>query len=148
MRKERYPTIFISSIHYVKKNTLISQGLPTVVRAGDEPPEKIVAVIRPKAFNSGSSSDRFDQKFIIRQNIDMTLKIMFRFGQKNIGEHIYSKRVSPSSLKGLHGLYVFPVKSKVPQLFKKAGFIAFLFSLVSALHLRFIRFKHCPVMKK
>ncbi|KAI3458000.1 hypothetical protein Pfo_014663 [Paulownia fortunei] len=109
----------------------IEGGLPTAVEAGDAPPENIVAVIRPKAFNSENSSKRLDQKFIVRDNLEMTLEVKFRACDKNVGkyDHIYSARISPSSHKGLHGLYLFPVKLKCPYVFQKAGFYTFSFSL-------------------
>ncbi|KAL8049446.1 hypothetical protein ABFX02_06G021100 [Erythranthe guttata] len=109
----------------------IEGGFPTVVRAGDEPPENIVAVVRPKSFDSKGNYKRLDQKFIVRDNLDMILKVTFRVGDEYVGEsdHIYSVIIPPSSHQGLHGLYVFPVKSKQPLLFQKAGFYTFSFAL-------------------
>ncbi|KAL0400592.1 UNVERIFIED_CONTAM: Structural maintenance of chromosomes flexible hinge domain-containing protein GMI1 [Sesamum latifolium] len=118
----------------------IDGGLPAdVVQAGDAPPENIVAVIRPKAFNPGNSSKRLDQKFIVRDCLDMSLEVNLRAGGKNVGRHghIYSVRIPPSSHKGLHGLYVFPLKSKWPDLFQKAGSYALSFSLNGSRDLRF-----------
>ncbi|EYU25236.1 hypothetical protein MIMGU_mgv1a019692mg [Erythranthe guttata] len=109
----------------------IEGGFPTVVRAGDEPPENIVAVVRPKSFDSKGNYKRLDQKFIVRDNLDMILKVTFRVGDEYVGEsdHIYSVIIPPSSHQGLHGLYVFPVKSKHPLLLQKAGFYTFSFAL-------------------
>ncbi|KAK4431325.1 Structural maintenance of chromosomes flexible hinge domain-containing protein GMI1 [Sesamum alatum] len=120
----------------------IDGGLPAdVVQAGDAPPENIVAVIRPKAFNPENSSKRLDQKFIVRDSRDMSLEVNFRAGGKDVGRHVhvYSVRIPPSSRKGLHGLYIFPLKSKRPDLFQKAGFYALSFSLNGS---RDVRFEH------
>ncbi|KAL0321555.1 UNVERIFIED_CONTAM: Nicotinamide/nicotinic acid mononucleotide adenylyltransferase [Sesamum calycinum] len=115
------------------------KGLPAdVVQAGDAPPENIVAVIRPKSFPE-SSSKRLDQKFIVRNSLDMSLEVNLRAGSKSVGRHghIYSVRIPPSSHKGLHGLYIFPLKSKRPDLFQKAGSYALSFSLNGSRDLRF-----------
>ncbi|KAL0299685.1 UNVERIFIED_CONTAM: Structural maintenance of chromosomes flexible hinge domain-containing protein GMI1 [Sesamum radiatum] len=117
----------------------IDGGLPAdVVQAGDAPPENIVAVIRPKSFPE-SSSKRLDQKFIVRNSLDMSLEVNLRAGSKSFGRHghIYSVRIPPSSHKGLHGLYIFPLKSKRPDLFQKAGSYALSFSLNGSRDLRF-----------
>ncbi|KAL2226951.1 UNVERIFIED_CONTAM: Structural maintenance of chromosomes flexible hinge domain-containing protein GMI1 [Sesamum indicum] len=118
----------------------VDGGLPVdVVQAGDAPPENIVAVIRPKAFNPENSSKRLDQKFIVRDSLDMSLEVNFRDSGENVGSHVhvYSVRIAPSSCKGLHGFYIFPLKSKCPALFHKAGSYALSFSLNGYRDVRF-----------
>ncbi|KAG8381135.1 hypothetical protein BUALT_Bualt06G0090900 [Buddleja alternifolia] len=111
----------------------IEGGLPTdVVEAGDSPPENIVAVIRPKSFNPKSSYKSLDQRFLVRDYIDMNLEVKFSADDKNVVgkcEHVYTVRIPPSSHKGIHGLYLFPLKVRFPKLFQKAGFYKFSFSL-------------------
>ncbi|XP_062073426.1 structural maintenance of chromosomes flexible hinge domain-containing protein GMI1-like isoform X2 [Humulus lupulus] len=46
--------------------------------------------------------------------------------------HVYTKRVSPSSDHGIHGIYVFPIGSKFPCLFREAGVYTFSFSLTDS----------------
>ncbi|KAL6508311.1 hypothetical protein OROHE_021853 [Orobanche hederae] len=109
----------------------IEGGLPNIVDAGDAPPENIVAVIRPKSYISGNSSKSLDQKFIVKDKHEMSLQVKYRADQKvgKEGNHVFSLRLPPSSLKGLHGLYLFPVKMNHPQLFEKAGFYTFSFAV-------------------
>lgn len=109
------------------------QALPQdVVDAGHEPPEEITAVVRPASFSSVTASKSLDQKYIMKDNFEMTLEIKFK-ADENEKElrHIYSGQLTPSSLKGFHGLYIFPLKKKSPNLFQKAGIYLFRFSLVS-----------------
>ncbi|KAL8550899.1 hypothetical protein ACS0TY_000106 [Phlomoides rotata] len=109
----------------------IEGAFPTLVQAGDAPPMNIVAVIRPKSFRVENCSNRLDQKFICKDNLEIILEIKYRADEKRKGEfdHIYSARVSPSSHQGLHGIYLFPLRMKQPLLFKKAGFLTFSFFL-------------------
>ncbi|KAL8538004.1 hypothetical protein ACS0TY_000091 [Phlomoides rotata] len=109
----------------------IEGAFPTLVQAGDAPPMNIVAVIRPKSFRVENCSNRLDQKFICKDNLEIILEIKYRADEKRKGEfdHIYSARVSPSSHQGLHGIYLFPLRMKRPLLFKKAGFFTFSFFL-------------------
>ncbi|KAL3838064.1 hypothetical protein ACJIZ3_022655 [Penstemon smallii] len=103
--------------------------LADVLEAGDAPPKNIVAVIRPKSFNSASNSKKLDQRFMVRENFEMTLHVTLKAGSKNAGEsyHLYSVRVKPSSHKGFYGLYIFHLRSKFGL--KKAGFYTFSFSM-------------------
>ncbi|XP_055825977.1 structural maintenance of chromosomes flexible hinge domain-containing protein GMI1 [Solanum dulcamara] len=109
----------------------IEGALPQdVVDAGHEPPEEITAVVRPASFSSVTASKSLDQKYIMKDNFEMTLEIKFK-ADENEKElrHIYSGQLTPSSLKGFHGLYMFPLKKKSPNLFQKAGIYLFRFSL-------------------
>lgn len=65
----------------------------------------------------------------------MSLEIKFRAEERNLKDenHIYSARISPSSRKGFHGLYIFPLICKSLQLFQRSGFYTFSFSIVSSL---------------
>ncbi|KAK4480487.1 hypothetical protein RD792_013561, partial [Penstemon davidsonii] len=119
--------------------------LANVLEAGDAPPENIVAVIRPKSFNSASNSKKLDQKFMVRENFEMTLNVTLKAGGKNAGksEHMYSTRMTPSLHKGFHGLYVFPLRSRLSEL-RKAGFYTFSFALR---HLTDIRFEQVVQVK-
>ncbi|XP_051138184.1 structural maintenance of chromosomes flexible hinge domain-containing protein GMI1 isoform X2 [Andrographis paniculata] len=109
----------------------IEGGMPADVKAGDAPPENVVAVIRPKAFNFENSSERLDQKFVVKDNIRMTLNVQFNPEDKSEDMLIFSSVGTPSSHKGLQGLFIFPVKSKFPNLFQKAGSLTFLLTLTN-----------------
>lgn len=109
------------------------QALPQdVVDAGHGPPEEIVAVVRPASFSSSTASVSLDQKYIMKENFQMTLEVKFEAEAdgKELG-HIYSGRMNPSSHKGFTGLYIFPLKERLPDIFQKAGIYLFRFSLVS-----------------
>lgn len=127
--------IFCHLFHLITKNydNLFSQGLPISVKAGDAPPENIVAVIRPKSFDTAPREKRFNQKFIVRDNLDMSLDLKRKASEGNAGDcdHIYSVRRSASSHKGLYGLYIFPLREKWPMLFQKPGIYTVSFSLVT-----------------
>ena len=107
------------------------QGLPQEVDAGHEPPEEITAVVRPASFTSATASKNLDQKYIMKENFVMTPEIKFKDDENVKEQHIYSGKLNPSSLKGFHGLYMFPLKKKSPNLFQTAGIYLFRFSLVS-----------------
>ncbi|KAJ9680038.1 hypothetical protein PVL29_021800 [Vitis rotundifolia] len=109
------------------------------VYAGQVPPKEIIAVVRPASFVSSSASknldqkyiikDNFasknlDQKYIIKDNLELSMEVKLMDGTKDT-KHIYSKRVTPSSRNGFHGLYIFPLGCKFPQLFQKAGVYTF-----------------------
>lgn len=65
------------------------------------------------------------------QKKDMSMEVKFTEAEDlQDARHIYSRRVTPSSRKGFHGLYIFPLGCKFPDLFQKAGVYKFLFSLV------------------
>ncbi|KAL6509247.1 hypothetical protein OROGR_022557 [Orobanche gracilis] len=117
----------------------IEGGLPNVVEAGDAPPENIVAVIRPKSYISGNSSKSLDQKFIVKDKHEMSLQVKYRADQniEKDGNQVFSVRPPPSSLKGLQGLHIFPVKRNYPWLFEKAGFYTFSFAVNNLKDVRF-----------
>ncbi|XP_071686179.1 structural maintenance of chromosomes flexible hinge domain-containing protein GMI1 [Rutidosis leptorrhynchoides] len=98
------------------------------VYAGDYSPCEIVAVVRPGNYKPGTASKRLDQKFVMKDEFEMTLTITF-FGTKksNDGINIYSGRVKPSSKGDFQGLYVFQPKWKAHPLFHKAGNYTFTF---------------------
>lgn len=96
------------------------------VHAGQVPPTEIVAVVRPANFVSSVTSKNLDQKYIVKSNLEMCMEVKYRDEDTH---HIYSGRVTPSSRKGLHGLYIFPLGCKFPELFQKAGLYTFSFSL-------------------
>ncbi|KAK4734712.1 hypothetical protein R3W88_008973 [Solanum pinnatisectum] len=110
----------------------IKGALPQDVDAGHEPPEEITAVVRPASFSSVIASKNLDQKYIMKENFEMTLEIKFKADGNEKERHIYSGQLNPSSLKGFHGLYMFPLKKKSPNLFQKAGIYLFRFSLIES----------------
>lgn len=107
---------------------MVLQELPVngPVHAGQVPPTEIVAVVRPANFVSSFTSKNLDQKYIVKSNLEMSMEVKFEDAH-----HIYSGCVTPSSRKGFHGLYIFPLGCKFPELFRKAGLYTFKFSLVS-----------------
>ncbi|KAJ8536892.1 hypothetical protein K7X08_035293 [Anisodus acutangulus] len=112
----------------------IEGALPQdVVDAGHEPPEEIIAVVRPASFSSVTGSKSLDQKYIMNEKIEMTLEVKLKAdeNEKEL-DHIYSGQLIPSSLKGFHGLYIFPLKKKLPDIFQKAGIYLFRFSLIES----------------
>ena len=84
--------------------------------------------MRPANFVSSVTSKNLDQKYIVKSNLEMCMEVKYR---DEDAHHIYSGRVTPSSRKGFHGLYIFPLGCKFPELFQKAGLYTFSFSLVS-----------------
>ncbi|XP_060971263.1 structural maintenance of chromosomes flexible hinge domain-containing protein GMI1 isoform X1 [Cannabis sativa] len=104
------------------------------VTAGKVPPKEVVAVVRPANYVRKGDSRVLDQRYIFKCNIDMSMEVKFIGEEKDPhkDEHVYSKRVSPSSNHGVHGIYVFPLrcKQKLPHLFQKAGVYKFSFSLI------------------
>lgn len=107
--------------------------MPTDVRvhAGQVPPKKIVAVLRPSSFSLFGSSNALGQKDIVKINLEMSMEVKFKKTKKHREVHICSFCIGPSSCEGFHGLYIFPVGCKFPHLFQKAGVYTFLFSTVS-----------------
>ncbi|KAG9448240.1 hypothetical protein H6P81_014368 [Aristolochia fimbriata] len=109
----------------------IDRALPVdgPIFAGTAPPENIVAVFRPATFTS-SWSMSLDQKYIIKDTLEMLFTIEYVNEGKNIenGDTIASETVKPSTHGGLHGLYIFPLRSRFPQLFRRAGIFLFSFS--------------------
>jgi hypothetical protein len=92
-----------------------------------------VAVVRPANFVSSGTSKNLDQKYIVKINLEMSMEVKFRKEVEDLQDcrHIYSVRITPSSRKGFHGLYIFPLGCKFPELFQKAGVYMFSFSVVS-----------------
>ncbi|KAH6822172.1 hypothetical protein C2S53_000059 [Perilla frutescens var. hirtella] len=105
----------------------IDGGLPISLEAGDDPPVNVVAVIRPKFFCHENGPKRLEQKFIVRENLEMTLEIKHRGAGE--WDHVYSVRLPASSHKGLYGLYIFPLRTIWP-VFQKPGIFMFSFSLI------------------
>ncbi|GMJ14975.1 GAMMA-IRRADIATION AND MITOMYCIN C INDUCED 1 [Hibiscus trionum] len=98
------------------------------MHAGQTPPENIVAVLRPSSFAFSRASNYLDQKDIVKINLDMLMKVTLRTKNHQDDEPVYSGRIAPSSRKGFHGLYVFPLGVNFPHLFQKAGAYTFSFS--------------------
>ncbi|XP_050387770.1 structural maintenance of chromosomes flexible hinge domain-containing protein GMI1 [Argentina anserina] len=100
-------------------------------RAGKSPPEEVVAIVRPGNYVSSSSSKSLDQKYIVKSNLEMTMKVNFKgdADERPNVSHIYSERVGPKSLKGIQGLYVFSVKHKLNGFYRSAGVYTFSFHL-------------------
>lgn len=134
-RKTCYLFYYIYGCSFVHFSMLLPlQALPVDdIEAGCALPAKIIAVVRPKSFNSNRTSEKLNQKFIVRENFEMSLEVKFQADDRTVGSvnHVYSGRITPSSYKGFHGLYIFPVGSKLSRLFQKAGIYTFSFSLVS-----------------
>lgn len=99
------------------------------VFAGQVPPTQVVAVVRPVNFMAGAT-EKLDQKYIYKSNIEMLMEINFKNQGQNDAVVIHSDRVSPESCKGFNGLYFFPLGCKLPNLFNRAGAYIFSFSLV------------------
>lgn len=107
-----------------------------MVCAGKTPPEQFVAVVRPGSFTSSKLSKTLNQRQIVNIEEEMLMEVELqgnnmKSGDKNGAKALYSHRSFPTSRGGFHGLYVFPLKSKIPNLFKKAGVYNFSFSIVS-----------------
>ncbi|EOA19247.1 hypothetical protein CARUB_v10000030mg [Capsella rubella] len=103
------------------------------VRAGQAPPKQIVAVVRPACFTSSTPSKKLDQKHIVKMDEEMVMVVKFldtnmKSSEKNV-KPVYSQRLFPTSRKGISGLYIFSLGSKLPNLFTKAGTYKFSFSI-------------------
>lgn len=110
----------------------IDGALPSnsTIYAGHAPPKEVVAVVRPVSFHSGSSSKSLDQKCIVRDDFEIGLQLIYSGFCKNKEEdHLYTGYTRQSIRKGISGLYIFPVGSKCPDMFKKAGMYTFSLSL-------------------
>ena len=109
------------------------QALPdNVVCAGCDPPEEIVAVVRPASFSCAVKSKNLDRKYIVQDELEMTMDIKFRavhVDSDNI--NIFSMKVTPSIWEDCRGFYIFQLGNKRPNLFQKAGLYTFLFCVVS-----------------
>ncbi|CAI0397449.1 unnamed protein product [Linum tenue] len=113
----------------------IHEELPAngTVRAGKAPPRELVAVARPANFESAQTSGTLDQKYIVQTSAQMIMVIKFSSNRKERAtQHIYSSRVSPTSRKGLSGLYIFQLTDKRQDLFQRAGMYTFSFSLTDS----------------
>ncbi|XP_062120131.1 structural maintenance of chromosomes flexible hinge domain-containing protein GMI1-like isoform X2 [Humulus lupulus] len=112
------------------------EELPCTATAGKVPPKEVVAVVRPGNYVSKGDSRVLEQRYIFKSNIEMLLEVKFIGEEKDPQkhEHVLSKRVSPSSNHGVHGIYVFPLRCKLkhPHLFQKAGVYKFSFSLIDS----------------
>ncbi|XVF53392.1 hypothetical protein PTKIN_Ptkin05aG0095700 [Pterospermum kingtungense] len=109
----------------------VEGALPTdaSVHAGQAPPGEIVAVLRPSNFSLSGASDDLDQRDIVKINLDMSMEVKFSRTKKHQAKHVCSVRIAPSSCKGIHGLYIFPIGCEFPRLFQKAGVYTFSFSI-------------------
>ncbi|KAG7551735.1 hypothetical protein ISN45_Aa06g023820 [Arabidopsis thaliana x Arabidopsis arenosa] len=103
------------------------------VRAGEIPPQQIVAVVRPASFESSKVSKKLDQKHIVKMDRNMLMEVEFQDTNTNSRDKntklLYSHHCSPTSCRGFHGLYIFPLESKLPNMFNKAGIYNFCFSI-------------------
>nr|XP_010915961.1 structural maintenance of chromosomes flexible hinge domain-containing protein GMI1 [Elaeis guineensis] len=102
------------------------------VTAGCVPPAEIVAVIRPESFIHSSSPNSLDQKYVLKDELEMSMKIRHMHesqGCQNV-EFVHAEYMKPSSRNGIHGLYIYSLRQKHPDLFCKAGVYIFLFSVV------------------
>ncbi|KAF8089966.1 hypothetical protein N665_0493s0022 [Sinapis alba] len=116
--------------------TLNLNGETTIgqsVCAGQTPPQQIVAVVRPASFTSSKLSKKLDQKQIVKMDGEMLMEVELqgtglKSREKN-AKPLYSERCFPSIRGGFHGLYIFPLESKFPHLFKKAGTYILSFSV-------------------
>ncbi|XP_019083924.1 PREDICTED: uncharacterized protein LOC104706733 isoform X4 [Camelina sativa] len=98
------------------------------VRAGETPPQQIVAVVRPASFTSSKVSKKLHQKHIVKMDGNMLMEVEFQDSNKNT-KILYSHDCFPTSCKGFHGLYIFPLESKLPDKFNKTGIYNFCFSI-------------------
>ncbi|XP_039016279.1 structural maintenance of chromosomes flexible hinge domain-containing protein GMI1-like [Hibiscus syriacus] len=113
--------------HQLEVDGALPSDLPK--HAGQTPPKVIVAVFRPSSFTFSLASNYLDQKDIVKVNLEMSMEVTFRRTKNHQDvELIYSVRIAPSSFKGFHGLYMFPLGVKFPHLFQKAGAYTFSFS--------------------
>ncbi|CAI9092569.1 OLC1v1027852C1 [Oldenlandia corymbosa var. corymbosa] len=100
-----------------------------VIDAGCDPSEEIVAVIRPAFFNSTPSKNG-DRMQIVQEKHRMMIEI--RYVAENSGADyvkVFSGEMTPSSLKGVHGFYIFKLRKEFPKLFERAGVYTFFLSL-------------------
>lgn len=105
------------------------------ISAGFVPPDEIVAVVRPFNFTACSSSKGLDLKYIVKDDLEMSMEIKYIGEGKDCQGHlpIDVQRAWPSSRKGFGGLYIFPLGYKFPKLFHKCGVYKFCFSVSNIL---------------
>ncbi|GAB4858491.1 hypothetical protein Ancab_009967 [Ancistrocladus abbreviatus] len=129
----------------------VNEALPSeaAIFSGHVPPLEVFAIVRPDSYVCGET-DSLDQKNIIRDNFDMCMDIDFKDdGGKITGaEHIFSVSVRNTSLKGCSGLYAFPIRSKFPDLFGRAGVYTFSFSLKQSVSISYERSIHVKALSK
>lgn len=78
------------------------------------------------------ASEKLDQKSIVKSDLEMIMNVTLRGTEDTQDKNVYSVRVSCSSQKDFHGIYLFPLGSKLPDLFNISGTYTFKFSLVSS----------------
>ncbi|KAF8008424.1 hypothetical protein BT93_K2181 [Corymbia citriodora subsp. variegata] len=100
------------------------------IPAGQDPPKEIVAIVRPANFSYSTASKNLDQKYIVKNRMEMSMEVKFSGDSDNGQEsHLYSSRVTPSCYRGFHGLYIFSLQHKSHELFQKSGVYKFLFHI-------------------
>ncbi|KAJ4850803.1 hypothetical protein Tsubulata_009795 [Turnera subulata] len=130
--REKAPTMIelLSAEHCQQME--VDGGFPDCasVNAG-EVPMNIVAVVRPSSYVSSSTLGKLDQKYILKNDSDMSIVITFRreADDGKTATQIYSARTSPSSCEGVNGFYIFSMGGKSQTLFQRAGVYTFLFSI-------------------
>ncbi|KAL0890595.1 hypothetical protein Bca101_014578 [Brassica carinata] len=101
--------------------------------AGQTPPQQIVAVVRPASYTSSNLPKKLDQKHIVKMDGEMLMQVELQGtnikSREKAAQPLYSERCFPAIRGGFHGLYIFPLESKFPHLFKKAGTYIFSFSV-------------------
>ncbi|PIA31345.1 hypothetical protein AQUCO_05000016v1 [Aquilegia coerulea] len=104
------------------------------VYAGNVTLKKIIAVVRPVSYTSPSSFRSVDQKFIIKDDLGMSMEVTY-IGKDDggcDGEFIFGQRINSSKHGGIQGLYVFVVGSTDLKHFQKSGIYKFLFTIVNS----------------
>lgn len=67
------------------------------IPAGQDPPKEIVAVVRPANFSYSTAPKNLDQKYIVKNKMEMSMEVKFSGNSDNGREsHLYSSRVTPS----------------------------------------------------
>jgi len=112
----------------------VHQELPLKlpVQAGYDPPDEIVAVIRPACFTT-SNGKGLEHKYILKDDLEMSMEVRLVCDGKDFhsGDVVIAHRAKPTSRNGFHGLYIFSLREKRAKLFCKAGVYIFSFSVVS-----------------
>ncbi|XP_039172885.1 structural maintenance of chromosomes flexible hinge domain-containing protein GMI1-like [Eucalyptus grandis] len=107
----------------------IHEALPVhaPIPAGQDPPKEIVAIVRPANFSYSTAPKNLDQKYIVKNKMEMSMEVKFSGDSDICRESIlYSSRVTPSYYRGYHGLYIFSLQHKSHELFQKSGIYKFL----------------------
>ncbi|XP_020260152.1 uncharacterized protein LOC109836607 isoform X1 [Asparagus officinalis] len=122
----------LTSEHCSQLNIKGELPLDIPVEAGYDPPDEIVAVIRPSCYNTSTSSKGLDQKFIVKDDLEMSMEVRLVCGGKGSpgGDLVFAQRIKPSLRNGFHGLYIFPLRPRKAKLFCKSGVYIFSFSVV------------------